>query len=80
MLGTAQGVTMLFILTALLCCGEYKGVGKGPGQKAGVKSHGGGGKALAAISFAGLCTGVLTEETGEFFLLQTGTFLPGDPK
>lgn len=71
---------MLFILTALLCCGEYKGVGKGPGQKAGVKSRGGGGKALAAISFAGLCTGVLTEETGEFFLLQTGTFLPGDPK
>ncbi|XP_068818534.1 immunoglobulin superfamily member 1 isoform X1 [Capricornis sumatraensis] len=36
LLGTAQGVTMLFILTALLCC---------------------------AISFAGLCTGVLTEET-----------------
>ncbi|KAF4026765.1 hypothetical protein G4228_019028 [Cervus hanglu yarkandensis] len=63
LLGTAQGVTMLFILTALLCCGEYKGVGKGPGQKAGVKSRGGGGKALAAISFAGLCTGVLTEET-----------------
>ncbi|XP_044792810.2 immunoglobulin superfamily member 1 isoform X3 [Bubalus bubalis] len=36
LLGTAQGVTMLFILTALLCC---------------------------AISFAGLCAGVLTEET-----------------
>ncbi|KAM9043056.1 immunoglobulin superfamily member 1 isoform 6-T25 [Megaptera novaeangliae] len=36
LLGTAQGVTMLFILTALLCC---------------------------AISFAGLCNGVLTEET-----------------
>lgn len=27
LLGTAQGVTMLFIITALLCCGEYKGVG-----------------------------------------------------
>ncbi|EPY73414.1 immunoglobulin superfamily member 1 isoform 3 precursor [Camelus ferus] len=63
LLGTAQGVTMLFIITALLCCGEYKGVGKGPGQKAGVKSCRGGGKALAAISFAGLCSGVLTEET-----------------
>ncbi|XP_030876692.1 immunoglobulin superfamily member 1-like [Leptonychotes weddellii] len=35
LLGTAQGVTMLFIVTALLCCGEYKGVGKGSGQKAG---------------------------------------------
>lgn len=66
---------MLFILTALLCCGEYEGVGE-----AGVKSRGGGGEALAAISFAGLCNGVLTEETGEFFLLQPGTFLPGDPK
>ncbi|MBZ3886111.1 Immunoglobulin superfamily member 1 [Sciurus carolinensis] len=63
LLGTAQGVTMLFIVTALLCCGEYKGVGKGPGQKAGVKSCGGGGRALAAVSFAGLCNGVLTEET-----------------
>ncbi|KAF7475805.1 Hypothetical predicted protein [Marmota monax] len=63
LLGTAQGVTMLFIITALLCCGEYKGVGKGPGQKAGVKSCGGGGRALAAVSFAGLCNGVLTEET-----------------
>ncbi|XP_011529636.1 immunoglobulin superfamily member 1 isoform X5 [Homo sapiens] len=36
LLGTAQGVTMLFIVTALLCC---------------------------AISFAGLCNGVLIEET-----------------
>uniref|UniRef100_A0A8D2D763 Immunoglobulin superfamily member 1 n=1 Tax=Sciurus vulgaris TaxID=55149 RepID=A0A8D2D763_SCIVU len=36
LLGTAQGVTMLFIVTALLCC---------------------------AVSFAGLCNGVLTEET-----------------
>lgn len=26
---------MLFIVTVLFCCGEYKGVGKGPGQKAG---------------------------------------------
>nr|XP_023395726.1 immunoglobulin superfamily member 1 [Loxodonta africana] len=40
LLRTAQGVTMLFIVTALLCCGEYKGVGKGPGQKPGVKSVG----------------------------------------
>lgn len=71
---------MFFIVTALLCCGEYRGVGKGPGQKAGEKSRGGGDRALAAISFAGLCNGVLTEETGEFCLLQTGTFLPGDPK
>lgn len=38
------------------------------------------GRALAALSLAGLCNGVLTEETGEFFLLQTGTFLSGDPK
>lgn len=29
---------MLFIVTALLSCGEYKW-GKGPGQKAGVKSQ-----------------------------------------
>ncbi|XP_077890401.1 immunoglobulin superfamily member 1 isoform X5 [Ictidomys tridecemlineatus] len=35
LLGTAQGVTMLFIITALLCC----------------------------VSFAGLCNGVLIEET-----------------
>lgn len=70
---------MLFILTALLCCGEYKGVGKGPGQKAGEVLWGRG-KAPGSNFFAGLCTGVLTEETGEFFLLQTGTFLPGDPK
>jgi hypothetical protein len=26
---------MLFILMALLCCGEYKGVGQGSGQQAG---------------------------------------------
>lgn len=31
---------MLFIVTALLCCGEYKGVGKGPGQKAGLSPVG----------------------------------------
>ncbi|KAG8523436.1 LOW QUALITY PROTEIN: Immunoglobulin superfamily member 1 [Galemys pyrenaicus] len=56
LLGTAQGVSMLFIVTALVCC--VQGVGRGSGQK-----PRGAETALAAISFAGLCSGVLTEET-----------------
>lgn len=75
---------MLFILMTLLCCGEYKRVQQGSGQKVWgavlVRRE----PNLVRVSFAGLCNGTLTEEIGEFFffffLPQTGTFLSGDPK
>lgn len=57
---------MLIILMALLCSGEYKVLGQGPGSTLGavlVRR----GQSLTMASFAGLCTGARAEEIGEFF-------------
>lgn len=57
---------MLFILMALLSCGEYKVLGQGPGSRMGTVLLRRG-QSLTRAYFAGLCNGALAEEIGEFF-------------